>query len=121
MRNFWRLCAMLLAGVGIFLSLPAAAQESTAAHPCGIASNAFRDPPEATRTGTATTISLTVKQDKYRLCFVYNGIAEAPVIHARPGDTITLHVRNEISDTCYINTYFGGTSPAGGGSGNRQR
>ncbi|HTJ63021.1 MAG TPA: multicopper oxidase domain-containing protein [Alphaproteobacteria bacterium] len=116
MKSLWSLFALLALTGGIFTSLPVFAQESTIAHPCGIASNAFRAPPDAVRTGKETTIDLTVKQDQYRLCFVYNGIAEAPVIHARPGDTITLHVRNEISDTCYIETYFGGTCPSNGGA-----
>jgi FtsP/CotA-like multicopper oxidase with cupredoxin domain len=114
MKRLWSLWALLTLAVGIFASLSAIAQTSTVAHPCGVASDAFRAPPEAPRTGAATTIDLTVKQDQYRLCFVYDGIAEAPVIHARAGDTITLHVRNEISDPCYIDTYFGGVCPAKG-------
>lgn len=45
---------------------------------------------------------MTVKQDGSRLCYVTNGIAEAPVIRVRQGDDLTIKLRNEIVDPAAI-------------------
>lgn len=102
-----RLIALLLLAVAGWPSLGAAAT------PCGApVGPGYHAVPEVPRTGTVTHVSLTVRQDGYRLCFVWNGQPTAPVIRLRPGDHLVLHITNEISDPCYIQNYFGGTCPA---------
>jgi FtsP/CotA-like multicopper oxidase with cupredoxin domain len=43
-----------------------------------------------------------VRQDGARLCYVADGVADAPVIRARQGDALTLTLRNEIADPARI-------------------
>jgi len=45
---------------------------------------------------------LVVRQDGARLCYVADGIADAPVIRARPGSELALTLRNEIGDPSRI-------------------
>jgi FtsP/CotA-like multicopper oxidase with cupredoxin domain len=52
-------------------------------------------------------ITLTVKQDGSRLCYVTNGIAEAPVIRVRQGDDLEIRLRNEITDPGAIDAVMG--------------
>jgi FtsP/CotA-like multicopper oxidase with cupredoxin domain len=80
---------------------PAFDPRSTAAAPCGVgtpppghATAELRPPPEGA--------TLTVRQDGSRLCYVANGVAEAPVIRARQGASLTLTLRNEIVDPAAI-------------------
>ena len=101
---------VLLAMIGLFLSLsPALAQQSTDLHPCGGPQQGqFQTPPDVPRTGGTTTIDLQVKQEGFLLCFVWQGVAQAPVIYARAGDYVVVNVTSQISDPCFINFYFGG-------------
>ena len=46
--------------------------------------------------------TLTVRQDGGRLCYVADGIADAPVIRARQGSELVLTLRNEIADPTAI-------------------
>jgi FtsP/CotA-like multicopper oxidase with cupredoxin domain len=50
----------------------------------------------------AAGATLTVRQDGNRLCYVANGVAQAPVIRARQGEALTLTLRNEIADPAQI-------------------
>ncbi len=82
---------------------------STDQAPCGIGT-----PPRGHFAATADAgapggIQLTVRQDPNRLCYVYNGIAEAPVIHARQGEELRITIRNEITDPAAIDAFV---SPA---------
>ena len=70
---------------------------STAATPCGVgmplpgnASPEIRPGPEG--------LTLTVRQDGNRLCYVANGSADAPVIRVRQGAELTITLRNEITE-----------------------
>ena len=54
-------------------------------------------------------IQLTVRQDPNRLCYVSNGIAEAPVIRAHLGEELKITIRNEITDPTAIDNFV---SPA---------
>jgi FtsP/CotA-like multicopper oxidase with cupredoxin domain len=47
-------------------------------------------------------ITITVRQDKSRLCYVVDGIADAPVIRVRRGATLDVTLRNEITDPAAI-------------------
>jgi FtsP/CotA-like multicopper oxidase with cupredoxin domain len=47
-------------------------------------------------------MSLTVKQDASRLCYVVNDIADAPVIRVRQGDDLTITLNNDITDPAAI-------------------
>jgi FtsP/CotA-like multicopper oxidase with cupredoxin domain len=50
-------------------------------------------------------LTLTVRQDPHRLCYVANGIADAPVIRIRQGQTLTIALRNEITDPAAIDRF----------------
>ena len=80
---------------------PAFDARSTDAAPCGVGV-----PPPGHEMPTlrppATGATLTVRQDGARLCYVADGIADAPVIHARQGASLTLTLRNEIVDPAQI-------------------
>jgi FtsP/CotA-like multicopper oxidase with cupredoxin domain len=52
-------------------------------------------------------IDLTVRQDGNRLCYVNNGTADAPVIHARLGLDLIINLRNEITDPKAIDSVSG--------------
>ena len=54
-----------------------------------------------------TDIDLTVRQDGSRLCYVNNGSADAPVIHARLGTDLVINLRNEITDPQAIDLVSG--------------
>jgi FtsP/CotA-like multicopper oxidase with cupredoxin domain len=104
---------VLTAWLLLALSGPAGAAEirpfdprSTAAAPCGVGvpppGNAS---PEihAGREG----LTLTVRQDGSRLCYVANGSADAPVIRVRQGAELTVTLRNEITDPAAIDEVSG--------------
>jgi FtsP/CotA-like multicopper oxidase with cupredoxin domain len=72
---------------------------STAANPCGIGIPPRGNfPRDLWLNDRRPVLSLTVKQSGSRLCYVANGLAEAPVIRARLGDTLAITLRNEITD-----------------------
>ena len=52
-------------------------------------------------------LTLTVRQDGSRLCYVVNGSADAPVIRVRQGAELTLTLRNEITDPTAIDAVSG--------------
>ncbi len=72
---------------------------SSAAHPCGIGipprGNFARDRWVNAR---KPTVGLIVRQQGTTLCYVIDGIAEAPTIRVRQGATLTINLRNEITD-----------------------
>ena len=79
---------------------------STAAAPCGVgvpppgnASPEIHPGPEG--------LTLTVRQDGSRLCYVANGSADAPVIHVRQGAELTVTLKNEITDPAAIDEVSG--------------
>ena len=74
---------------------------STTAAPCGTGT----PPPgrfPSDLQAAADGITLTVRQDGGRLCYVANGSAEAPVIRVRRGQDLTITLRNEITDPAAI-------------------
>ncbi len=74
---------------------------STAAAPCGTGTPPpGHDAPDLRPGPDGAT--LTVKQDGARLCYVAGGVADAPVLRARPGGTLVLTLRNEITDPAAI-------------------
>jgi FtsP/CotA-like multicopper oxidase with cupredoxin domain len=62
--------------------------------PPGHAPPELRAPPDG--------LTLTVRQDGNRLCYVANGNADAPVIRVRQGSDLTITLRNEITDPAAI-------------------
>jgi FtsP/CotA-like multicopper oxidase with cupredoxin domain len=82
-------------------AVPAFDPRSTDAAPCGTGTPPpghalpdLRPPPQGA--------TLTVRQDGGRLCYVADGVADAPVIRARQGGALTLTLRNEITDAARI-------------------
>jgi FtsP/CotA-like multicopper oxidase with cupredoxin domain len=72
---------------------------STAAHPCGIGIPQRGDfPRDRWVNARKPTVRLTVRQDGALLCYVIDGLAEAPVIRVEQGQTLTITLRNEITD-----------------------
>jgi FtsP/CotA-like multicopper oxidase with cupredoxin domain len=100
---------------GVFFLLSAAAfgadsppfdARSTEATPCGVgvpppghSAPELSAPPEG--------LTLTVRQDRDRLCYVSNGIADAPTIRVRLGSDLTITLRNEITDPGAIDSVTG--------------
>jgi FtsP/CotA-like multicopper oxidase with cupredoxin domain len=94
-------------GLGLCLSLPARADwddrpgvdfspVSSADAPCGTGT-----PPRghfSPEISTAGGVTLTVRQDRNRLCYVNGSIADAPVLRVRQGAELTVTLRNEITD-----------------------
>jgi FtsP/CotA-like multicopper oxidase with cupredoxin domain len=79
---------------------------STAAAPCGVGvpppghtAPEVWAPPEG--------LTLTVRQDRNRLCYTANGSADAPTIHVRVGSDLTISLRNEIVDPEAIDAVTG--------------
>jgi FtsP/CotA-like multicopper oxidase with cupredoxin domain len=72
---------------------------STPAHPCGIGiPQRGNFPRDRWVNARKPTVTLTVKQAGTVLCYVSDGIAEAPVLRVQQGQTLTITLRNEISD-----------------------
>jgi FtsP/CotA-like multicopper oxidase with cupredoxin domain len=82
---------------------PAFDPRSTQAAPCGIGV----PPPGHTVPDLRPArdgIKLTVRQTGSRLCYVVNGNADAPVIRVKRGGTLTVTLRNEITDPAAIDS-----------------
>jgi len=79
---------------------------STSASPCGVGVPPPGNVSPEIRPGREG-LSLTVRQDGSRLCYVANGSADAPVIRVRQGAELTITLRNEISDPAAIDAVSG--------------
>jgi FtsP/CotA-like multicopper oxidase with cupredoxin domain len=81
---------------------------STPQAPCGVGT-----PPPGHESPTLAAgvgeLDLTVRQDGSRLCYVNNGNADAPVIHARLGTDLVISLHNEITDVAAIDAVSGPT------------
>jgi FtsP/CotA-like multicopper oxidase with cupredoxin domain len=88
---------------------------STAASPCGVGV-----PPPGTASPEIRPgregLTLTVRQDGNRLCYVANGSADAPVIRVRQGAQLTITLRNEITDPAAIDAVSGPAKLTGANS-----
>ena len=72
---------------------------STPAAPCGTGTpprGYF--PPEIAMADKPDGVTLMVRQDAQKLCYVVGGKAEAPVLRVRQGTAMTVSLRNEITD-----------------------
>ena len=95
------LAASVSANAASAIDAPAFDPRSTAAAPCGAGTPPpghvmpdLRPPPEGA--------TLLVRQGHDRLCYVADGVADAPVIRVRQGADLTLTLRNEIVDPAAI-------------------
>ncbi len=79
---------------------------STVASPCGTGVPPPGTPSPEIRPGREG-LTLTVRQDGSRLCYVANGNAAAPVIRVRQGAELTVTLKNEITDPAAINEVSG--------------
>ena len=81
---------------------------STATAPCGTSTPARGHfPPDLSLADHSDGITLTVRQDKDRLCYVSGDRAEAPTLRVRQGSTMVVTLRNEINDPKAIDDYVG--------------
>src|SRR5271155_4089637 len=80
---------------------PAFDPRSTRAAPCGVG---IAPPGHVVPELRAAPdgITLTVRQDGNRLCYVANGSADAPIIRVRQGSALTITLLNEITDPAAI-------------------
>jgi FtsP/CotA-like multicopper oxidase with cupredoxin domain len=103
-----RFTALLLLAVSVAAASepPAFDPRSTAAAPCGIGVPLPGSASPEVRPGREG-LTLTVRQDGNRLCYVVNGNADAPVIRVRQGAELTLTLRNEITDPAAIDAVSG--------------
>src|SRR3984957_7352122 len=104
--------------LGVFFLFPAAAgaafgdeviafdPRSTAAAPCGVG---IPPPGHSAPEGWAPPegLTLSVRQDRDRLCYTANGSADAPTIRVRLGSDLTITLRNEIVDPEAIDAVTG--------------
>ena len=101
----------LLASVSLGMTGSSAAEssydpQSSPESPCGRGTPPpGHQSPELAAAGA--TIELIVRQDGDRLCYVNNGSADAPVIHARLGTDLVITLRNEITDPRAIDSVSG--------------
>jgi FtsP/CotA-like multicopper oxidase with cupredoxin domain len=79
--------------------------KSTAAAPCGVGTPPRGHTLQTVDTDAPGGIQLTVRQDPNQLCYVANGIAEAPVIRVRRGEELKVTLRNEIADPAAIDNF----------------
>src|SRR5271154_212210 len=94
---WWVFFLSLLAASASAADVPPFDPNSTAAAPCGIgvpppghSAPEVWAPPEG--------LTLTVRQDRDRLCYASNGSADAPTIRVRLGADLIITLRNEIID-----------------------
>jgi len=78
---------------------------STAEAPCGTSTPPRGHFAESVDADAPGGIQLTVRQDPNRLCYVADGIAEAPVIRVRRGEELKVTIRNEITDPAAIDNF----------------
>jgi len=93
-RGVFFLC---LASTGMVLGADVVAFDphSTTAAPCGVGiPPPGHSAPEVSATNEALT--LTVRQDRNRLCYTTDGNADAPTIRVRLGSDLNITLRNEI-------------------------
>ena len=91
------LAAVLAHGLPAFATEPVFNPLSTQATPCGVgASPPGHILPEVRP--SLNGITMFVRQDGSRLCYVVDGSADAPVIRVRQGSDLTITLRNEITD-----------------------
>ncbi len=112
----------LLALLALFVSVSAHAQlpspnwddqpglgfdpHSVAGAPCGAGTPPRGHFPAEVRPADLTGgLVLTVRQDPHRLCYVADGIAEAPVIRVRQGQDLVVTLKNEITDPAAIDRF----------------
>ncbi len=79
---------------------------STAASPCGVGVPLPGHASPQIHPGDGG-LTLLVRQDGARLCYVANGSADAPVIRVRQGAELTITLRNEITDPAAIDEVSG--------------
>jgi FtsP/CotA-like multicopper oxidase with cupredoxin domain len=101
------LCGALLQGALVRADAePAYDPRSTAAAPCGVGSPPPGHAPPEIRAG-ADALTLTVRQDGHRLCYVAQGSSDAPVIRVRQGQLLSITLKNEITDPGAIDAVSG--------------
>jgi FtsP/CotA-like multicopper oxidase with cupredoxin domain len=93
--------ALLLAALARAADTPPYDPHSTPAAPCGLGTPLPGHAPPDVTPG-AQPLTLTVRQDGHHLCYVAYGSADAPIIHVRQGQDLTVTLRNEISDPAAI-------------------
>jgi FtsP/CotA-like multicopper oxidase with cupredoxin domain len=98
--------SLAAANAALAADLPPFDAHSTAAAPCGVGvPPPGHSPPDVWATPEGLT--LTVRQDRDRLCYMADGSADAPTIRVRLGSDLTITLRNEITDPEAIDAVTG--------------
>jgi FtsP/CotA-like multicopper oxidase with cupredoxin domain len=100
------LCSLTYAAVAAPVQAPEFDVRSTSAALCGTGTPPPGHLPPEVRPGVEG-ITLTVRQDGNRLCYVADGNTEAPVIRVRLGSELTVRLENEITDPGAIDAISG--------------
>ena len=106
--NSWGVFFLFLmcSGAALGADAPSFDSLSTAAAPCGVGV-----PPPGHSVpdvwASLEGLSLTVRQDRDRLCYTLNGRADAPTIRVRLGSDLIITLRNEITDIGAIDAVTG--------------
>ena len=106
MRGAIFLCSLAWAAATAAVEAPEFDTRSTDAAPCGTGAPPPGHPLPEVRPPSGG-LTLTVRQDGNRLCYVANGIADAPVIRVRLGAELTVALQNEITDPAAIGAVSG--------------
>ncbi len=98
--------SLIAAGAVRGAEAPAFDSASTPSAPCGLG---VAPPGHAAPELWASPegLTLTVRQDRDRLCYTANGIADAPIIRVRVGSDLIITLRNEITDPAAIDSVTG--------------
>ena len=101
MRSLLAACSAALFITGGTAAAAEFDPHSTATAPCGVGIPApGHTIPEISATNAGVT--LTVRQDHDRLCYVAADNADAPILRLRQGDDLIVTLRNEITDPAAI-------------------
>jgi FtsP/CotA-like multicopper oxidase with cupredoxin domain len=102
------LCAALAPAANAYAAdgTPPFDPHSSAAAPCGTGTPPPGHALPEVRPGSAA-LTLTVRQDGSRLCYVSDDSADAPVIRVRLGADLSVTLRNEITDPAAIDAVSG--------------
>jgi len=106
MRGIILLCALTWAVITVAADAQDFDPRSTSAAPCGMGT-----PPPGHQLPevrpTSGGITMIVRQDGSRLCYVVGGSADAPVLRVRLGTALNVTLRNEITDPAAIDAVAG--------------
>ena len=113
--------AVVVGVAGVAACVPSRGSNDRGANavPGGTAGSAFAPPPELRSSGGRLDLTLIASArmvpwgDGTRFALIYNGTVPGPTLRVRPGDVITLTLRNELDSATNLHTHGLHVSPEG--------